>query len=372
MRRTNYSNDSRIVMTLDAGGTNFVFGAVRGNADAVSPVTLPSNAHDLDKCLSTLVEGFSKVIAALKEKPVAISFAFPGPADYVNGIIGDLPNLPAFHSKGGVALGAFLEEKFKLPVFINNDGDLFAYGEAFAGALPELNKEFEAKGIHKQFKNLFGFTLGTGCGGGLVRNGELFLGDNGASAEIWTVRNKKYNDAFAEEGVSIRAVKRVYKKMTGDNTDLSPKDIFDIAEGTKDGNKEAARAAFAELGEVLGDLIANITCVVDGAIVIGGGLVPSHKYFMPAVIKEMNGTLSKYDNGGSVPRLESKAFNMEDSAQKEAFFKGSSVKVKVPYSDKQVDYNIEKRVPVMISKLGASKAISLGAYCFALNSLDMK
>lgn len=67
----------------------------------------------------------------LENEPVAISFAFPGPADYKNGVIGDLPNFPVF--RGGVALGAFLEEEFGIPVYINNDGNLFAYGEA----LPE-------------------------------------------------------------------------------------------------------------------------------------------------------------------------------------------------------------------------------------------
>lgn len=56
-------------------------------------------------------------------------FRFPGPADYPNGIIGGwLPNFPSF--RDGVALGPFLQEKFGVPVFINNDGDLFAY--AFA------------------------------------------------------------------------------------------------------------------------------------------------------------------------------------------------------------------------------------------------
>lgn len=63
------------------------------------------------------------------KRPAAISFAFPGPADYPNGIIGGwLPNFPSF--RDGVALGPFLQEKFGVPVFINNDGDLFAYALA--------------------------------------------------------------------------------------------------------------------------------------------------------------------------------------------------------------------------------------------------
>lgn len=60
------------------GGTNFVFGAIRGNQDVIKPISLPSNSHDLGQCLETLERGFREVINALDEKPVAISFAFPG------------------------------------------------------------------------------------------------------------------------------------------------------------------------------------------------------------------------------------------------------------------------------------------------------
>ena len=100
----NYSNDSRIVLTLDAGGTNMVFGAMRGEQYICEPITLPANANDLDLCLKTMVVGFESVMNVIQEKPVAISFAFPGPADYPNGIIGGyLPNFPSF--RDGVALG---------------------------------------------------------------------------------------------------------------------------------------------------------------------------------------------------------------------------------------------------------------------------
>ena len=137
-----YANDLRTVLTLDAGGTNFVFSAIRGNREAVAPVRMDSGAHDLDLCLKTMEQGFGAVLQALDERPVAISFAFPGPADYENGVIGDLPNLPAF--RGGVALKGFLEERFGLPVYINNDGNLYAYGEALAGTLPWLNAQLAA------------------------------------------------------------------------------------------------------------------------------------------------------------------------------------------------------------------------------------
>ena len=98
-----YRNDKRIVATLDAGGTNFVFGAMQGCEYITEPITVPSQAHDLDLCLNNMADGFKQIFDKLDEKPVAISFAFPGPADYPNGIIGGyLPNFPSFRE--GVAL----------------------------------------------------------------------------------------------------------------------------------------------------------------------------------------------------------------------------------------------------------------------------
>jgi len=57
----NIYSDRRVVLTLDAGGTNFVFSAMQGGEEIVDPVIVPSNAHDLELCLNTLIEGFSKV-----------------------------------------------------------------------------------------------------------------------------------------------------------------------------------------------------------------------------------------------------------------------------------------------------------------------
>ncbi|MDR0645602.1 MAG: ROK family protein, partial [Elusimicrobiota bacterium] len=341
--KNSYQNDIRTVLTLDAGGTNLAFNAIRAGKEILDGVTLPSNADNLEKCLANIVEGFKQVISQIKHTPVAISFAFPGPSDYKNGVIGDLPNFPAFNGKGGVALGPYLSEIFKVPVFINNDGDLFAYGEAMAGVLPELNAELTQRKINKTYRNLLGITLGTGCGGGVVRNGQLFLGDNGAAAEVWVLRNKKYNDCFAEEGISIRAVINKYKQLSGFKDALTPKDIFEIAEGVHSGYQEAAKKSFAELGEILGDLIANVITVIDGMVVIGGGLAAAHKYFMPYVIKELNSTLGKYDKSGVVPRLESKAFNLEDISERESFFKGSETLVTIPSTNTKVPYNVEKR-----------------------------
>ncbi|MCB1130553.1 MAG: ROK family protein, partial [Verrucomicrobiae bacterium] len=205
-------SDSRIVLTLDAGGTNFRFGAIRGGKPVTDGVHLPSFGDDLDACLKNIVDGFRQVRARCPVPPVAISFAFPGPCDYPAGIIGDLGNLPGF--RGGVPLGPMLEAIFGIPVFINNDGDLFVYGEAISGLLPHVNSLLEKAGSPKRYKNLFGITLGTGLGGGLVRDGQLYLGDNSVATEVWTLRNKLEPRMNAEEGACIRSVRRIYGELT--------------------------------------------------------------------------------------------------------------------------------------------------------------
>lgn len=364
-----YRNDNRIVLTLDAGGTNFVFSAIQREKQVSEPIRLPSNADNLQKCLETIVTGFTQLQEQISSEPVAISFAFPGPADYPNGVIGDLANLPSF--RGGIALGPMLERRFNLPVYINNDGDLFAYGEAIAGLLPWVNEQLENAGSPKRYKNLLGLTFGTGFGAGIVSNGELFLGDNSASAEIWSMRNKVRQDTFVEEGVSIRAVQKAYAARigTGDWEALTPKDIFDILEGKRDGNTQAAKEAFEELGIVAGDAIANASILIDGIVVIGGGLTAAHKYFLPALVNEMNTPLKSYE-GDAVDRMESKAYNFQDESELADFLKGAATMVPIPGTDDKVPYDPLKRIGVGVSKLDASEASSIGAYAFALHALD--
>lgn len=365
-----YSDDKRIVMTLDAGGTTFVFSAVQGNKEIIDPITLPSQPKDLELCLAAIVEGFEKVKSKLSSEPSAISFAFPGPADYPNGIIGDLPNLPAF--RGGVALGPMLKEKFCIPVFINNDGDLFVYGEAIAGLLPYVNSMLEKSGSQKRFKNLFGITLGTGCGGGIVVNNELFIGDNSNGGEIWLTRNKLNGKINLEDGASIRAVQRVYAEECGVKDDsLSPKDIYEIATGNKEGNKKAAVEAFRRMSEAVGDAISNAITLIDALVVIGGGVAGANQLFMPFIIDEMNSVYTNAD-GSTFRRLVQKVYNLEDEKNLTEFLKNDSKEITIPGTSKKIIYEADKKTGVGMSKLGTSKAVSIGAYAFALSSLDNK
>ena len=331
-----YNNDNRIVITLDAGGTNLVFGAMKGCEYIGETVTLPSMAKDLDQCLSQMVKGFETIIGRLEEKPVAISFAFPGPADYANGIVGGfLPNFPSF--RDGVALGPFLSKKFGLPVFINNDGDLFAFGEAMAGALPWINSRVAAMGGDRQYKNLLGYTFGTGLG------------------ETRCLPYKYDRSRMIEDHAAIRAIVRVYGELTG-NPDhgLTPKDICDIIEGRREGDREAALAV----------------TLTDSLIVLGGGLTGAARYILPSLLEELRSQI-KTIGGDTLNRVQMKVYNLDDPEEFEKFVHGQARRLKVYGTDDYVTYDPQKRTGVCVSRLGASRAISIGAYAYALSRLDL-
>lgn len=363
-----YRFDNRIVATLDAGGTNLVFGAMRGCDFIIEPITLPSCSDNLDQCLGNIVEGFNRVFNILDEKPVAISFAFPGPADYASGIIGGyLPNFPSF--RDGVALGPFLHAKFDIPVYINNDGDLFAYGEATGGVLPEINKRVAELGGHKVYKNLLGFTFGTGLGIGEVINGQLNLGNN-SCVEAFCLRNKTMPGIMAEDGASIRAVIREYKKLSGsEEENLTPYDIFKIAEGNREGNAEAARESFARFGEVAGDVFATAVCLTDSLVVVGGGVTGAMKYIKPALLAEMRSKIQTL-SGDSIDRIPMRVFDLDSDDEFAIFVTGSSRTIPVPGTDHTAIYDPMKRTGLTVSRIGASKAISIGAYNYALAQID--
>ncbi len=352
-----------IVLTLDAGGTTFAFHALSENEDLLDPVVLPARGDDLQASLDTIVQGFEQLRRELSAPITAISFAFPGPADYLNGVIGDLCNLPAY--RGGVPLAPILAGHFGVPVFINNDGNLFALGEAMAGFLPRVNRDLQAAGQNRRYSNLCAVTLGTGFGAGLVCSGRMLIGDTSSAGEIWLLRLLTDARLNAEEGISIRALRRVYAELTGFPADRvpEPKDLAEIADGNKPGDSGAAREAFARLGENLGEALAAALTLFDGAAVIGGGLAGAARHFMPQVMAGLNCSINGHQ------RLESKVFYLEDKAQAAEFFAPAETMLSLPGREAEVPYLLHKKLPLGLSSLGTSKAVAVGAYHFALQQI---
>src|SRR5262245_43411587 len=262
-----------------------------------------------------------------------------------------------------------LEASFGLPTFINNDGALFAYGEALAGLLPFVNERLAAAGSTRRFRNLLGFTFGTGFGGGIVVDGRLVIGDNSAAGQVWMMRHRDERQRVAEECVSIRAVLRDYAVAAGLALDEvpEPKQIALIATGEAPGDRRAASEAFRRLGQVAGDAIASALILIDGLVVLGGGLSGAAGLFRGALLDELNGRLDA--SSGPVERVPSKVLDLDDPAGLAALVALQERELAIPGTASTIAYAPHKLTGVGVTRLGTTAAIALGAYAFALGEI---
>ena len=109
--------------------------------------------------------------------------------------------------------------------------------------------------------------------------------------------------------------------------------------------------------------------LLDGLVVIGGGLSKGHRLFMPAVLNELNGRIATYD-GDSFDRIVQRAYNLEDATQEKEFLKGEKKRISMPGSSETLAYDPLKRIGIGTTVLGTSKAVGIGAYAYALKKLD--
>ncbi|MDE7077736.1 MAG: ROK family protein, partial [Alistipes sp.] len=204
---------------------------------------------------------------------------------------------------------------------------------------------------------------------GMVVGGQLHRGAK-SCVETFCLPHKKLPGIICEDGAAIRAVRRVYGELSGNpGHGLEPKQICEIADGTRDGDRQAARQAFAELGEIAGDAIATAVTLTDSLVVIGGGITAARRHIMPALLQELRSKMHQID-GSELDRVQMKVYDLDNDEEFAAFAKGDMRPLQVYGTDRYVAYDPQKRTGVMISKLGASKAISVGAYAFALSRLD--
>jgi glucokinase len=204
-----------------------------------------------------------------------------------------------------------------------------------------------------------------------VRDGQLFFGDNSLGAEVWLLRNKLNPATCAEDGASIDGVRRIYAEHAGTSFEDTPepKIIFDIARGHYPGDKAAALEAFHQLGEVVGDALANVLTLVDGLAVVGGGLSNAWSLFSPALFAELRADYARAD-GTSCPRLVQETLDLEDEDGRQRFLRSETRELKVEGSSRSVRYSPHPRLGIGRSRLGTSEAIAVGAYCYALEQLD--
>lgn len=242
-----------MILGIDLGGTNLCLGIVDGGV-VVERISVPSfqPSATLEQTLEYLAEQIGKVMTPEIEK---IGIGVPTVVDVEKGIVYDAANIPSWKE---VHLKAFLEERFSVPVNINNDANCYAmgaYGKYFEQSKP---------------KTLIAVTLGTGMGVGIVDHGRLFCGVNCGAGELGYLG---YNGGILEEFCS----KQFFAKYN--------RDSYETALAAQAGDAEAI-GLFKEFGRHLGYAVSILMYAYDPShIVFGGGIANALPLFKESLVE---------------------------------------------------------------------------------------
>ncbi|MCM1282912.1 MAG: ROK family glucokinase [Muribaculaceae bacterium] len=270
---------------VDVGGTTIKVGffetdgklldkwEVKTNTEEGGRDILPDIAQAIDNKLAQ--EGISK------NDVQGIGIGVPGPVT-ADGVVHSCVNL----GWGTVNVAEQLGSLTGMSVQVGNDANVAALGEMWQGG---------AKGS----RDVIVVTLGTGVGGGIIVDGKIVAGFNGAGGEIGhiTVNNDEIEpcncgqygclEQYTSATGIVRMAKRKLAKTNADTSlrdfdGLTAKDIFDEA---KKGD-EVAAGLVDELGEILGAALSNMACVVNPeVIVIGGGVSKAGQILIDTIQK---------------------------------------------------------------------------------------
>lgn len=257
---------------VDIGGTTIKMGFFETDGKLLDKWEIKTNTEDGGKeILSDVAKAIDNKLAQesiSKSEVQGVGVGVPGPVRG-DGVVNRCVNL----GWGVVDVANELSTLTGLTVKAGNDANVAALGEMWQGG---------AKGC----KDVVMATLGTGVGGGIIVDGKIVAGFNGAGGEIghMTVNEDeieacncgKYGclEQYTSATGIVRMAKRKLAQTSAETTlrkfdELTAKSIFDEAKA-----KDAVALELVdELGEILGATLANIACVVNPeVIVIGGGV----------------------------------------------------------------------------------------------------
>jgi len=155
----------RTVLGVDLGGTKVEVGAVRGGS-VQQLARRRISSHEAE--VVVLGEVIDAIAELVDDSVIGIGCGVPSVIDVATGTVFEVENIPSWKR---VPLKARLEERFGVPVYVNNDANSFAVGEHVFG---------KGRGFH----DLVGMTLGTGLGAGVIIGGRLYCGRNCGAGEL--------------------------------------------------------------------------------------------------------------------------------------------------------------------------------------------
>ncbi len=258
------------------------------------------------KLIAQIVEGARHLAAKAGGRLRAVAMGVPSPVDAERGIVAFAYNLPGWKN---IHLVHELEEKLRVPIFLENDANMASIGEHWRGV---------AQGVD----NFVFIAIGTGTGSGVFVNGKLYRGRTGSAGEVyhmnidWPRWAEDFGDSGHFEsyvsgmGIAAEGRKALPPPEGSAASDLAAaRDAYFVFEAFRQGDPNA-RSVLERIFTMLGVGIANIVAILDpDLIVLGGGIAKGAPEFMLSTVGKVVQHLYKEN----APHIKMSA--LEDKAQ---------------------------------------------------------
>jgi glucokinase len=256
------------VIGIDLGGTAIKLGRFTRAGTCIQSLTVPTPQPSRpDAVIDMMVYAIEKLAPSLTNV-MAIGIGTPGPADLAGRVAKIAINLDGWVD---IPIASLLKSRTGVPAVVGNDGNCAGLGERWLGA-----------GRH--YRNSVLLTLGTGVGGAVFINGELFTGHAGSAGELGLITLdatghacKSGNNGSLEQFLSGNAIRR----MTG-------KEPHELGELAAAGDPDAL-GFWESYGRNLGIGLTTIMYILTPEVaIVGGGISANAEYFLPAAVREID------------------------------------------------------------------------------------
>jgi len=268
-----------MIISLDIGATKIIYALLDDNLKIIKKIKI---ATQIKKGRDFVLQNFYTIIKNNWHRDVKkICIGFAGKTNFQKGTIIEAINFTKDFKN--IHLKKFLEDRFKIPVFLSNDAQCFVLGEAIFGA-------------GKNFNNILGFTLGTGIGVGITINKKIYYGAHYSISELGhsiIIKKNGFKCACGKRGcfesvASGTALEKYYKILT-----KKKKTGIEINKEALQ-NKKTAQKAILKVAKNLGIGLAYFINIFDPEIIIlGGGLSEIKMLYKPAIAETKKHLINK-------------------------------------------------------------------------------
>lgn len=241
------------IIALDIGGTNIKYACVSREGKIFSSGNLPTEAgRGVEVLLSKIEQIIQKY---LDQDTIGIAVSATGQIDFFQGkVVGGNPIIPGWI---GCELVKILEEKYKLPCILENDVNCAALGEAWLGA-------------GKGEKDFLCLTIGTGIGGGIILNQDLYRGASSVAGEFGKLYLEEKAGTYEQHASMTALLKQVEQR---EGISRNGKEIFQLYWKNDFGIVEIVDRWIENIAEGLRTLLYlwNPSCIILGGAVTHQG-----------------------------------------------------------------------------------------------------